>query len=162
MIRTLVLALCATLLSAPAAAQTSDWNDDELVTSLGVSDLAAMARVMGHEVVPNAAESPLLVSAKTPEGVVYGMVLAACADGAECAGLRMQVLFDLTDDITDARVNEVNTSFAAVTMVSDRSLSRLSLSRYVILDYGVTRKNVRANLAVLLQILSPALKKLNE
>ncbi len=90
------------------------------------------------------------------------MVLAACADGAECAGLRMQVLFDLTDDITDARVNEVNTSFAAVTMVSDRSLSRLSLSRYVILDYGVTRKNVRANLAVLLQILSPALKKLNE
>ena len=64
----------------------------------------------------------------------------------------MQVRFDPVSTITDSDLARANLQEAAVLTWRDTSDGTIGVTRYVVLDYGVTMKNLRENVRVLLGI----------
>ena len=141
----------AVLAAAPAQAQT--YSPQEVKVSVTTADLGAVVGALGHEVVEiNEAEQ--MVLAQDDAGGSYFLFGTACDVGgvAGCQGINMQVLYDLSPDVTYERVAEANYEQAAVQTWVDFEEKRLGVTRYQVLDYGATMANIRENVVVLLDI----------
>ena len=113
------------------------------VQSVTLQDLERFATDAGHEVVAFGETTENSLRVETPNGVTYYMEGTACDDGA-CRGIIMSSRFQATDAVTLDKVNQANLERAAVSVW--RLEDSVGVSRYVILDGGMSEANIKINL----------------
>lgn len=153
------LAILAGAAALPAAAQGGTPPDDAaLVTSFSVEDMQALVLAEGHALAESGAFGPESIRATTPDGLIFDIIGSACDTeySEDCLGLRMQVGYFADDDVTLERINEANLMWPPTSVwydpTEDEEGPTLGITRYVILDRGMTFGNVRENLVNLLAI----------
>ncbi|WP_159978376.1 MULTISPECIES: YbjN domain-containing protein [unclassified Novosphingobium] len=137
-----------------AAAQAYDAR--ALRMSVNLTDLKVIVGSLpGHKVEKeriwgDGDEVDVSLRAANADGLVYVLVGTAC-EPSGCSGVMMQVRYEC-DSIDYARLNNANLNRSSITMWFDEDAKMLGVTRYVILDHGITMQNLRENLAVLLDI----------
>lgn len=147
------IALAASGLSAAAPAAAQDYSPSRMIRAVDTADLKAIVTSLGHELKGEGEFGNVSVSASSDSGTNYLVVGTACdvGDIAGCQGVMMQVRFDADSDITDQALLQANLTQAAVNTWRDSS-GTIGITRYVVLDHGVTMANLRENVAVLLSL----------
>ncbi|MBI1405295.1 MAG: hypothetical protein GC145_04120 [Caulobacter sp.] len=148
------------VMSSPALAQNlkadvSLAKDSRMVKSVSVEDLKAIVVDQGYEVTEVGGLGDVSVEAKTDEGLIFLLIGTACeVEGYKpnCLGINMQVRYDSDEDVTVEKINQATLSYAAVSTWLDKDSNTLGITRYAILDDGVTMANIKANLTTLLAI----------
>lgn len=125
-------------LGLTATAQSTD-----LVKSVTESDLTRYAEEAGHEVLGYGEAGDVSVRAKTEDGTVYYLTGTACSEGI-CQGINMSARYSANELVTLDKINTANVRRAAVSVW--RMDDTLGISRYVILDGGMTEENILINL----------------
>ncbi len=157
----ILLAVFALVLAGatPALAQSNSGNaaqtrDDRLVRSVTVEDLKAIVLAEGHTVNWVGNSGPVSVGGKTRDGLLFDLIGRACEEPGVigCLGIAMQVTYDIDSRLTLEKINLVNSRYWGASVWLDEEGGRLVINRYVILDAGVTMKNIRLNLANALAI----------
>ncbi|MAK99547.1 MAG: hypothetical protein CL805_10585 [Citromicrobium sp.] len=139
-------------MAAPASAQ--DYAPQRVVASVDTDDLKAIVGSLDHTLLNEGQFGDVSVGAESEDGTKYVLIGTACdvGDVAGCQGVMMQVRFDPVSTITDSDLARANLNEAAVLTWRDTSDGTIGVTRYVVLDYGVTMKNLRENVRVLLGI----------
>jgi len=146
----------AVILSTPVMAQTYSANvnlaaDARSVGSVTLEDLKAIVVAAGYKIDALSTYGDVSIRGKTPEGLVFHLIGTACQQKA-CQGIMMQIRYDTDERVTLERVNKANLGDAAIAVWFDREDKTIGITRYVVLDHGVTMANVKANLRVLMSI----------
>ena len=131
--------------SSPATAIRAP---DMVVSSVTLDELRLMADEVGAQVLEHgvsARGAPYLV-AQMPSGLMMG-AYTVCGDGehADCRGVEFASV--LQRRVPDTVIAELDRSYVAVS-VQRADADNLHVSRYVILDHGVTWANLLENLKV--------------
>ena len=137
-------ALLAAASALPAAAQTTP--SSPLVTQVTMADLQSIVEEMGHSV---EAVEDQVVFAKSSDDLFFSVMGAACANDV-CRGVNMAVTYDRQPGDTPDDINRADIQFAAVSVWYNED--SIGVSRYLILDNGISRENLKYNLEVLLNI----------
>jgi hypothetical protein len=166
MIRTLaalcsVLALSACATTAPAAgpAVASAADSGGLIDRYDAAAIESVAKELGLLVVSKAGAEDdggpniRLSSAKGGEFGAFGVSCSGKDAAHKCDGIQFVASFDAPADAdeTATYLDEVNASFSVVKMVQLEN--RLSLSRYLIMDNGISRGNLLVNLQIFEEVL---------
>lgn len=129
-----------------------------LVTSFSVQDMQALVTSEGHTLSPQGAFGPYSIRATTADGLIFDIIGSACATeySPNCLGLRLQVGYFADDSVSLERINEANLMWPPASTwydpTQDEEGPTLGITRYVILDRGMTFGNVKDNLINLLAI----------
>lgn len=150
--RAILLCLALALALAPAAA-AQDIAADRVERAASMGEMEAVVGALGHEVEAKDAAKHSLRAADG-EGTRYVLTGTACdIDGVPgCRGIVMQVLYDADAAVTLEKLAEANLNQVAVSTRFDPQSSVISVTRYVVLDGGVTMANVGENIRVLLAL----------
>lgn len=142
--------------ATPAMAQ--DYAAKRVVESVDLDDLKAIVGSLGHEVIVEKVIGDVSLSARDGAGTTYLLLGNACDVGGipGCQGVAMQVRFDPEPGVTDTDLARANYSQAAINTWRDPSDGTIGVTRYVVLDHGITMANLRENVLVLLGI-TPAI-----
>ncbi|WP_340692737.1 hypothetical protein [Hyphomonas sp.] len=147
MIKSISLAFMAIGLATTVSAQgTSGIDDSKLVNSVTLSDMEAIATSLDHAVLESDAEDVLII-AQDGDGQTYVLDGTACDEAGACQGLNMFMSYDMTDGISLESLNTASLSYAAVSVWQSRQ--SVGVSRYVILDGGMTIANIKVNIETL-------------
>lgn len=143
----LSLCLCAAVpLAAVAQAPTVGVRArDMVVGSVGTGDLQLLLDDMGAHFTTsgvNDRQAPY-VFATSKDGMSFG-VYTACAnsDGTDCRGIEFLAVFK--SDLSVEEVSAIDRAYAAVSIYKSAP-DTVNVSRYVILDHGVTWANLLEN-----------------
>lgn len=150
-----------TSLALIAALALPAWaDDDQLVRSVSLQQLESLVVEEGYTINSTGEEGEVSLRATDPDtGLIFNILGTACetdfSDG--CLGINMQVRYDADGAETLERINEANLTWAATsTWYSaygiDGQSPTVGISRYVILDGGMTIGNIKDNLVNLLAI----------
>ncbi len=153
------LAACALALplavSVPltGAAQAQNYAPALVKKSVTLADLSVIAQSLGHTIVETVAEEQTVI-VRDSDGLVYYLIGTACDVGkvSGCQGILMQVRYELPPGVTLENLAAANIGNAAVSVWADFEAKTLGVTRYQVLDDGVTMANVAANIGVLLSI----------
>ena len=143
--RTVMIATLA--LASPFAAQaqleqhTASNPAADLVTSVTLEDLRAIATSEGHEI-KSELDSDIGITVLDDDNLTYVLRGKACQDDASCLGLEMMVMFQ--GDFSTEFANSINERYSAIK--ATRTDGALLLSRYLILDGGQAVDNLGVNL----------------
>lgn len=142
-------------LAAPA------YDPQALRTSVSLDDLRAIVGSMpGHKVEEEhvwgegEAAEDISLRGVDADGLKYLLVGTACST-ASCKGVMMQVRYEV-DAIDYEQLAKASLNSASISIWFDKDDKTLGVTRYVILDYGITMKNLRENLSVLIELAGDA------
>ena len=121
---------------------------DMLISNVRLDDLRLIVDEMGGAFLAagkNESGSPF-VFARLPDGLTLG-IYSVCADAeaTDCRGVEFMAAFGSRLD--DARIAEINRAYSAVSVYKPDP-DTVHVSRYVILDNGITWGNLLENAAV--------------
>lgn len=147
----LLAAFAALAVARPAAAD--DFQPDQVVEAVSLTQLKQVVGAMGHKLEAEDAKDRTL-RATDGNGTSYVLTGAACdVEGVPgCRGVVMQVLVSANGEIADAKLAEANLEQAAVSTRYYPDTGAISVTRYLVLDGGVTLANVAQNIGVLLAL----------
>jgi hypothetical protein len=144
----LCLCLAAPLGALAQAPEPSLRNPDMLIGSVGIGDLQLLMDDMGayfSMAGKNDRQAPF-VAGTSKSGVSFAIYTAcAGADGTDCRGLEFIAAIQSTRPTE--QISEIDRGYAAVSVYKSGP-STVHVSRYVILDHGVTWANLLENAAV--------------
>lgn len=150
MMKTALTALLGLGLVAGAAAQEADLADDaRMVRGVVLADLEALVVSQG-DTVTSTDKDGVTASAETEDGLKYSLDGTACDTDLHCLGVNMVVSYTFDDGMTDEDLNRADVKYAATSVW--RHESNFGVSRYIILDGGMTMENLKANMVTLLSI----------
>ena len=135
----------------PAAATRAPTS---IIKSVTEADLRALVLAEGHTVdAIHPFEAPS-VRGKTKDGLLFVLIGTACdKEGIPgCRGVMMQVRYDSDSRVTTAGINNSNRNEAALSAWWDKDDKTVGLTRYVVLNDGITWMNLRQNLRVLISV----------
>ncbi len=136
--------------AAPVQAQ-----DSRVVETIVESDLVALVAEDGYnlEEITSTDDTPSLVG-KTEDGLLFEMRGTACDEegGFHCHGIEVAVKYNAGDAMTAEKVIAGNLERAAIKVYWDRNNRIVGLTQYIILDGGVTWKNLLENLRITLEV----------
>ncbi|MEZ0244246.1 MAG: hypothetical protein ACAH11_12785 [Sphingomonas sp.] len=141
--------------SAPRANAPTD-----IIPKVTEADLEQIARDHGDTIDEvHLFENPS-VRAKSKEGLLYVLIGTACdeAKPIKCEGIMMQVRYTADETVTAESILDANMHQAALASWWDKDDKTVGFTRYVVLDHGVTRQNIQANIDVLLALAPAAMK----
>lgn len=135
-------------------ASTDASAQDRIVRSVFQQDLNEIVTSLGHTVVETASSGDPSVTARTAEGLIFLLYGTACnANGvAGCQGVMMQIRYETDERVNYERVSQANFTYAAIATWWDQQEGTVGFTRYVVLDGGVTFRNLQENLGVLLGV----------
>ena len=152
----LFTAAAAALAFSPAAVSAQSFDGGRVINSARLSDLKAVVAELGHTVDAEGVSGDYSVRAITEDGLRYLLIGTACDVGqiSGCQGVMMQVRFtiDTDEEILPANVNRANYQQAAINAWFNQESNTMGVTRYVVLDHGITLANLKANVDVLLAI----------
>lgn len=140
--------------AAAPAARAQGYSAERLVKSVDLDDLKAIVASLGHTVSEQGKFGEISLSATDAEDTNYVLIGTACdANGVPgCQGVMMQVRFDPDEGVDSESLARANLSQAAVNTWRDPANGTIGVTRYVVLDHGVTMANLRENVNVLLSL----------
>ena len=135
-------------------------DDSKVVKSVSLQDLETILVEEGHTVMSTGDDGPVSVRATDPTtGLIFNLLGVACETeySDDCLGINMQVRYDADGQETLERINEANLMWAATSAWyspdgTDGKSPTVGITRYVILDSGMTVRNIKDNLLNLLAI----------
>lgn len=140
----LALALSVPGAAAAQSGALSDWG----VADMKQAMVAAGATVTKEGVLDGGAPYIGGTSADGMKFLIYGTVCSGTP--ARCKGANMTASFTLDSDAeVDAREKKIDRSAVNVRNAGDNSLE---VSRYLIFDDGITRGNLKVNIAVFIEV----------
>lgn len=140
----LALALSVPGAAAAQSGTLSDWG----VADMKQAMVAAGATVTKEGVLDGGAPYIGGTSADGMKFLIYGTVCSGTP--ARCKGANMTASFTLDSDAeVDAREKKIDRSAVNVRNAGDNSLE---VSRYLIFDDGITRGNLKVNIAVFIEV----------
>lgn len=152
------LLLTLAFLSAAAAPGFAD--DSRVIDAITIQEVETLLKEEGYSIASTGDDGEDSIRALTADGsIIFNILGTACdtdwADG--CLGLNMQVRFDADGRETLERINNANLMWAATAIwYSEAGFNdggpTVGMSRYLILDNGVTAGNIKENLVNLLAI----------
>lgn len=127
---------------------------DRMVRSVFQQELNEIVTSGGHTIVETASSGDPSVTARTADGLVFLLFGTACnANGvAGCQGIMMQVRYETDERVNFERIAQANYTYAAIATWWDREEGTVGFTRYVVLDGGVSFRNLQENLNVLLGV----------
>lgn len=154
--RTLTSLAILAAIAAPALA-----DDNQIVKSVSLADLQRILTEDGYTI--NSTGDDGAVSLRATDtgetGLIFNVIGTACdVEGTDgCLGINMQVRYDADGRETLERINDTNLMWAATSAWYsaggvDGETPTVGLTRYVILDGGMTVRNIKDNLINLLAI----------
>jgi hypothetical protein len=149
----LLPAFAALAVAAASPAAADDFQPEQVVSAISLAQLKQVVGALGHKVEAEDAKDRTL-RATDGNGTSYVLTGAACdIDGVPgCRGVAMQVLVSANGEVPDARLAEANLEQAAVSTRYYPDTGAISVTRYLVLDGGVTLANVAQNIGVLLAL----------
>lgn len=144
-----------------ALAGSAFADDARLVKSVSLQDLQAILIEEGYTINSTGDDGEVSVRATDTAGtgLIFNLLGAACETefSDDCLGINMQVRYDADGQETLERINEANLMWAATSAWyspdgPDGNSPTVGISRYVILDGGMTVRNIKDNLLNLLAI----------
>ncbi len=139
----LITALAATL-TTTALAQS-----DTIIRSVTLDDLEAVVSAESHTVTERDDETSTL-SAQDENGLNYQLNATACDTDQNCKGINIIVAYELSADVSPMSLNEADRRYAAASVW--HTDTAIGISRYVILDGGMTTENIGYNLRNILTL----------
>lgn len=152
------LALTAAV-AAPALAQgdltadTSLARADRMVKSVFLEDIKAVVANLGDTIAEVGGNGDVSVEGvSADDGLIYHVIGTICENEIRpgCLGVQIEVRYDGDEMVTLQKVNDANLTWAAVSAAVQGTPgttdSTLVITRYVILDGGMTMQNVADNL----------------
>ncbi len=137
-------------------------DDSRLVTSVTLQDLQTIISEEGHTINSTGDDGAVSVRATDTNntGLIFNVIGTACdleGYGPGCLGINMQVRYDADGNETLQRINDANLMWPATsTWYSEGGVDGVTptvgVTRYVILDGGMTIRNIKDNLANLMAI----------
>lgn len=145
------LALLTATATAPATAQ--DYAPQRVEQAISIAEMRAIVGALGHTVEAEDAGNQSLRAA-TAEGTRYVVTGTACdLEGVPgCRGIVMQALYEGTGRVTADKLAQANLNQVAVSTRFDPANDVVSVTRYLVVDGGVTMANVANNIEVLLAL----------
>lgn len=161
------LTACAAAIAiVPVQASAQSYQADRVVKSVQVADLKAIVTSLGHTVDGEKVAGDYSVRGLTDNGLRYLLIGTACdvQEIAGCQGVMMQVRFsnDTGQPISYEKLNQANFEQAAINAWYSPDSNTLGVTRYVVLDHGLTMANLKANVDVLLSITPQVMDLINE
>ena len=143
-------AFAASLIALPVQAQ--DYDPDRLISGVSADDLKAIIGSLDHEVLADFDEGDPIVFGRSGNGQGYLLFGTACSypDG-KCRGVDMQLHYK-REEVDPATIVQANFAERAVSTYYDEDEGAVIVARYAILDGGITMKNLRTNLELLLLV----------
>ena len=134
-------------------------DDSTVVKSVTLDDLKQILTEEGYTIKSTGDDGDVSIRAVDDDGLIFNVLGSACnVNGVDgCYGINMQVRYDADGDESLERINEANLKWAAATawyfeQGYDGDGPIVGISRYVILDAGMTIGNIKVNLVNLLAI----------
>ena len=147
MIKSLFLSILAIGLATAVSAQGAPGIDDaRLVKSVTLADLEAIVASLDHAVLDSDADDVFII-VEDEDGQKYILDGTACDEAGACQGINMFMTYDMADGISLDSLNRASLSYAAVSVW--QSGQSVGVSRYVILDGGMTIANIKVNIDTL-------------
>ncbi|MFN4023756.1 MAG: YbjN domain-containing protein [Hyphomonas sp.] len=151
--------ILTTLAFLSIAAHPALADDSRLVTSVKLADIEALVTEDGYTMISTGDDGDVSVRAMNDDGLIFNIIGTACETGLAdgCLGLHMQVRYNADGKETLERINGANLMWAATAIWYtptgyDGETPTVGISRYVILDNGVSAGNIKENLVNLLAI----------
>ncbi|MFN7164290.1 MAG: YbjN domain-containing protein [Hyphomonas sp.] len=144
-----------------ALAGSAFADDSRVVTSVSLQDLQTFLIEEGHTITSTGDDGAVSVRATDTAGtgLIFNLLGTACYTeySDDCLGINMQVRYDADGYETLERINEANLMWAATSAWYsaegvDGNSPTVGITRYVILDGGMTVRNIKDNLINLLAI----------
>mgnify|MGYP005988611431 CR=1 FL=1 len=147
------------LFALPQGAAAQGYEPGRVVQAVEYSDLQAIVLALGHTIEQQAPSGPRSIRAVTPGGLTYFMIGTACDQNRVrgCQGLIMQVRFEVAETATLDSLSRANNNFSPLNVWAMPERGMMGMTRYVVLNGGVTMANLRENMNVLLGLTGPAL-----
>lgn len=141
----------------PAAATRAPTS---IIKSVTEPDLRALVLAEGHAIDAMHPFDAPSVRGKTKDGLLFVLIGTACdKEGIPgCQGVMMQVRYDSDSRVTTDGINNSNRNEAALSAWWDKDDKTVGLTRYVVLDDGITWMNLRQNLRVLISVQANSFK----
>lgn len=147
------------ILAALAGSAFAD--DNKLVKGITLQDLQTILIEEGYTI--NSSGDDGVVSVRATDtagtGLIFNLLGTACETelSDDCLGINMQVRYDADGKETLERINGANLMWAATSTWyseggTDGASPTVGITRYVILDGGMTIRNIKDNLLNLLAI----------
>jgi hypothetical protein len=137
-------------------------DDSRLLTSITLPDLQAILSEEGHTIESTGDEGAMSIRATDSEGtgLIFNLIGRACdmeGYGPGCLGIDMQVRYDADGEETLERINDANLIWPPTKVWYsqggvDGNSPTVGVSLYVILDGGMTVRNIKDYLTNLLAI----------
>ena len=163
---TILATFAAASAIVPATASAQAYSPSRVLKSATVNDLKAIVGSLGHTVEAEDVAGDYSIRAHDEEGLKYLLIGTACdvGDVPGCQGIMMQVRFSNDDgqEIVYENLNRANFEQAAVSTWYSPEEETIGVTRYVVLDYGVTMQNIRENVNVLLAVTPLAMDVVRE
>jgi hypothetical protein len=155
----LALGACATAVPADGPAVASATDAGGLIDRYDAAAIESVAKELGLSVVaktgPEDDGGPniRLSSTKGREFGAFGVSCSGDGVARKCDGIQFVASFDAPADADETAIylDEVNATFSVAKMVQLEN--RLSLSRYLIMDNGISRGNLLVNLQIFDEVL---------
>ena len=150
-IKHLLVILSTVLLSAPGIAAENTWNNTEVINAVTNDILDAAILRRGDKIVTHMINA-VGVQGERKDGTVYELIGTSCDVGGVkgCQGLQAMICYDNgSSGPTVEMISRANERYAAIQTASDRSRGKTCFTRYVVLDNGITKANLLANINVL-------------
>ncbi len=152
MFRKLVIAVSIGVAMLGTSASAQGYDPDRVIGSVQLADLKAIVASLDHELVSEGDQGDVSVDVRADDGTRYLLIGTVCntskVDG--CLGVKMQVIFGSERSISDFDLVWASFQQAALNIWRDPEDGTIGVTRYVVLDYGVTMGNLRENVRVLL------------
>ncbi len=152
--KSVFVSLGALALALNASAQDSS----RLVKGVTMADMQEVVTNLGHTV-ETTSNPDKQVTAITPDGLKYSLNGTVCDDGP-CLGIQMVLTYDMNTPFTADHMLEANMTYSAAKVWGDED--SLAISRYLILDGGMTIENIGINVTTLVSLGPLVLSKVQE
>lgn len=153
------LAATFTTMALVSPALADDHMDHGVVQTVDTADLQGVVQSLGHTVVsvgpvPGDPKYPTALTAADPAGQQYHLIATACdiPPVRGCRGIMMQVRYPRPDGVTETTLMRTSRRQAALNLWFNEAGDILGMTRYVVLDRGVTPANIAENVKVLLTL----------
>lgn len=151
------VALATALFSLPSVAGAQS-----LVSAASVDDLKAAVVAAGAKVTKSENGEDVYVEAEAASGMKFTVEGRACNGAAgkkRCDGVFLDASFDVEKAKVEAKVKEIAPMYAAIAVLADGD-DGIRATRYLILDHGVARDNLKVNFEVFISIAEAVWDKL--
>lgn len=160
MLKAGLAALGLSLIAMPQMVSAQGYQPGRVVQAVEEADLEAVVLALGHSVQERQPMGPRSIRAVTPNGLIYFMRGTNCDQGGVrgCLGLSIQVRVETPPRATFNSFIRTSDQHPGLNLWVNREEGVVGLTRFVVVQGGVTMANLAFNVNALLNLTPSAIR----